>query len=771
MYNAASDGMNNGMVDQQGTGNDDQDNDCEKNGDAGDWQCPQSDQAIPCAWVCDSTVDCPDEADEDLEFCAAWTSGGGKATVVEGMFLFLFESSYTTCNAADDVIFAEVCYVVDCCFANPAVYVSAAEASYINGSSIVNATGEANPAGSVTYGFALIGIGFIIFLTCGILCCNYSGACCGGDGEEDRTEEEEKEEEQLLAMGAAPPPPPGAPPPADKVLFKSGRGLRGVVKGLLAMGILPALYMSTSIFAFLYSLFEFFVFGTYADQQGMEEVFEYRTAMFACVLLEYYFLITPAVLYGIHGLDYEDAKEIWKEGGLGKVSIIFLPITMYLSTVICAGYTGYKAVQASPNYMGEGLPFAVRMVISIVVAPIVFLGTFVWIFFLPILWGASIGFKLYALFPWLYDKLEQWFCFVVEGAPAFRVDTKWQLGGLGRRRSAKVHILFHPDLTSKTSNDHPTPAGVTAGSAAFLLTFSLLVEFFLPGVIGVAMAVANAEKLSEIFRYSGLFLKCLADSDDPTADPYQTGCSGWDTYTALSVAMNGLALLINLWTILKMLVAPPHKLFNPGAFVGPNRLPEAFVMTYEEEPAAGLSGSEAWQAPSDMVGRDSEQLEDQYLAVGAADGGRGAAAGNGDDDADADAGFMTPAPEEDDDDDDNEDFGAAFNGAKEADEGDEGEAPTEGTQPAPVTGLNVKEFENVSQWGVTKAVVSVAVQPGKIGKDATSKFSKTGKAEKQKEFVRKSSVKQEMQRKNAHEFTLEKALRKRDADVSVKVVD
>ena len=139
MYNAASDGMNNGMVDQQGTGNDDQDNDCEKNGDAGDWQCPQSDQAIPCAWVCDSTVDCPDEADEDLEFCAAWTSGGGQSNsndahkfTVEGMFLFLFESSYTTCNAADDVIFAEVCYVVDCCFANPAVYVSAAEASYIH---------------------------------------------------------------------------------------------------------------------------------------------------------------------------------------------------------------------------------------------------------------------------------------------------------------------------------------------------------------------------------------------------------------------------------------------------------------------------------------------------------------------------------------------------------------------------------------------------------------------------------------------------------------
>ena len=40
------------------------------------------------------------------------------------------------------------------------------------------------------------------------------------------------------------------------------------MKGLVSLGLLPTLYMATSIFALLYSLFEYFVFGTFANEQG-----------------------------------------------------------------------------------------------------------------------------------------------------------------------------------------------------------------------------------------------------------------------------------------------------------------------------------------------------------------------------------------------------------------------------------------------------------------------------------------------------------------------
>lgn len=77
--------------------------------------------------------------------------------------------------------------------------------------------------------------------------------------------------------------------------------------------------------------------------------------------------------------------------------------------------------------------------------------------------------------------------------------------------------------------------------------------------------------------------------------------------------------------------------------------------------------------------------------------------------------------------------------------------------------------------GRSKQRFRVASSPERLEKTLQTKFPKNRenkeKAKKKRNCSELCSCKQEMQRKNAHEFTLEKALRKRDADVSAKVVD
>merc|ERR1712167_218004 len=100
--------------------------------------------------------------------------------------------------------------------------------------------------------------------------------------------------------------------------------------------------------------------------------------MFACIMIEYYFLVVPALTYGFHGVDYEDAKKIC------------LPVTVFFSVFICAVYTAFAAVRALPDHMPSGWNRGFSWLISILAAPLLFMVVFFWILILPVLWGASI---------------------------------------------------------------------------------------------------------------------------------------------------------------------------------------------------------------------------------------------------------------------------------------------------------------------------------------------------------------------------------------------
>lgn len=122
----------------------------------------------------------------------------------------------------------------------------------------------------------------------------------------------------------------------------------------------------------------------------------------------------------------------------------------------------------------------------------------------------------------------------------------------------------------------------------------------------------------------------------------------------------------------------------------------------------------------------------------------------------------SPAPEEEEENELDNTFGTMV------EEDEEVIAPI--TKELPLTGANVKSMadQGANAWGVTAAVVQAAVKIGKVRRP--SKFDVKEEEEGPTEFVRKSSVKQGMQQISSHEFKLEKALRKRDADVDVKVV-
>ena len=432
--------------------------------------------------------------------------------------------------------------------------------------------GEHDSAESRATFYALAGVAFFAILICFTMVCHYAADDGDDDaelidpesGEDRRTshvyyygmdQEEVAHEAAVLASGLAPLP-PGAPTPANKVLFKGGGGLKSVIRGLMSLGILPTLYMLVSLFAFMYALFEYYVFGTFANRG-----FQY--GMLSAVLLEYFLLVAPALLYGFHGLDYDDAKKLWKLGWAGKLAIFTLPITMVFSLVVAAAYMSYRAARTfNRKHLPPTWPYAVRGVVTVLAAPFVSVGVFAWISMLPVLWGASIGLKVYAFYPWLYDKLKKSFIGMVHNekhridVPAFRFDSIWK--EQDRRRVAKILELFHPESAEKEKAPNE---GMTAGSAAFLMTYSLLLEFILCDAIGVILGTVNAN--------SG---------------------AGWDLYTKGSVTMNAFAFVVSGYTILKMLCKPPYSLFNPSAFVGPERVP----LTEEDPRHPKFTGANGW---------------------------------------------------------------------------------------------------------------------------------------------------------------------------------
>eukprot|EP00729_Bicosta_minor_P019570 gene19570-960_t len=184
---------------------------------------------------------------------------------------------------------------------------------------------------------------------------------------------------------------------------------------------------------------------------------------------------------------------------------------------------------------------------------------------LPMLWGAAIQFKLYLLTPCLYEGLEYLFGWAVLGAPAARFDALYLNGD--RNKAPKVHTLFHPgdpidswEARAASNYTHPDDGGsngegpgsvdsskakqtfyITARNAAFLMTFSLLVEFTLGGLANIIITVANNELGAG-------------------------WCQGCCEYTQGSFAVTCIMFTVNLWAIIKMLYEPPHHIFNPAIF-------------------------------------------------------------------------------------------------------------------------------------------------------------------------------------------------------------
>ena len=138
-------------------------------------------------------------------------------------------------------------------------------------------------------------------------------------------------------------------------------------------------------------------------------------------------------------------------------------------------------------------------------SPVVLVFSMLFVVLLPVLWSASIMFKLFVFSPSMYFGIETMFLWAVEeGTPAFRFDSTWRKGH--NRRDEKVVSLFHPGEESlwiaKPSDylqssegigdgEMEHPDGITHQSVAFLMTFSLLVDFTFQGLIGISTNVAN----------------------------------------------------------------------------------------------------------------------------------------------------------------------------------------------------------------------------------------------------------------------------------------
>ena len=209
---------------------------------------------------------------------------------------------------------------------------------------------------------------------------------------------------------------------------------------------------------------------------------------------------------------------------------MLLPVTTVLSVIVAGFSIAHRCSKAAMKSCLPEVPaefFAVIFALPLVPLTVAFA------LLLPLLWAAAIQFSLYALSPAFYFNLEAAFTWAVEGTPAFRFDRQWQKED--RRRAPKVVVLFHPGIT----NDEQIPEGITANSVAFLITFSLLVDFVV-GAAAVGMDVAHAE--------SG---------------------ATWDgAYVQASFAWLCVTFLYNSYIVVQMLKS--GSLFNPDFFLGSN---------------------------------------------------------------------------------------------------------------------------------------------------------------------------------------------------------
>ena len=100
-----------------------------------------------------------------------------------------------------------------------------------------------------------------------------------------------------------------------------------------------------------------------------------------------------------------------------------------------------------------------------------------------------------------------------------------------RRRASGFSFTYFLRVTIPSSQ---------ARNAAFLLTFSLLVEFIIGGWANISVTVGNNELGAG-------------------------WCQGCCEYTQGSFLVTCLLFLVNLWAVIKMVYKPPHRLFNPGS--------------------------------------------------------------------------------------------------------------------------------------------------------------------------------------------------------------
>ena len=273
-----------------------------------------------------------------------------------------------------------------------------------------------------------------------------------------------------------------------------GCGCTGAIARMLAMGIIPTFYMILSVVALLFNVIEIFVFSVFSPG--------FQTPMMVFLGLEYYLILLPALLYGFHGLDYDGVKDMWGNGIVGKTHVLMLPLTTVLSLLIGGFWTGLRVMRKILKFTTTSTCVTYLLKpLAVLCFPAIIAATMVFVFLLPILWAASIMFKLFVFSPGFYFAIESMFLWAVEeGTPAFRFDSTWRKGH--NRRDEKVVALFHPgeeSLMIATPSDYlkkakekeedahlERPDGITHQSVAFLMTFSLLVDFVMGGLIGIS---------------------------------------------------------------------------------------------------------------------------------------------------------------------------------------------------------------------------------------------------------------------------------------------
>ena len=256
--------------------------------------------------------------------------------------------------------------------------------------------------------------------------------------------------------------------PAEAPVFSRGGGPLAGVQGLCALGILPLLYVLTSVYYYAYALFDELYFARSGDDPASVVGTMSLFAGFGLLAL-------PALVVGIHALDTHEMRILWLDGEYGSLALA--PVLAPISAVLVGIWSAGRAA--------DGFPAGLRPFVSLLVLPVCMALALL----MPAISSACLGFKVYALYPALYFRIQSLFEWLCEDAPAARFDRLWLAADAdARRRRQKVRALFLTDDADVYEDS------MTAAAASTIALSTLLLEFVVGGLIGLPAAiVANFE--------------------------------------------------------------------------------------------------------------------------------------------------------------------------------------------------------------------------------------------------------------------------------------